>query len=160
MNRFAILVLRACILFGFLGSLFGQLVVIPVQSVDQSALVPELASVATLYAALAIAVVACVQVALIAVWMLLSMAESDALFTKRAFLWVDVVIGAAVVATLLTAGVAAHFFTVEVGEPTVFLFLYLVAIVFVGAIFVLLMIVMRGVLGKATAIEGELAEVV
>ncbi len=160
MNSVAILVLRAFFLFGLLVSLFGQVVVIPVQAANYAEKIPELASAATLYAAVAIAAVACVQAALIAVWMLLGMVAADALFTRRAFLWVDVVTGAAAVATLLTIGTAGHFTTVDVDEPAVFLFFDLLAIAFVGFTFVLLMIVMRGVLRKATAIEGELAGVV
>ena len=160
MNRFAILVLRAFILFGLLGSLFGQVVVIPVQAGDQAEQVPELAGVATPYAVLAILVVACVQAALVAVWMLLSMVESDAIFSGRAFLWVDVVTWAAVVATALTFGVAGHLSTLDLEEPASFLFFQVVVVGFVEFAFVLVMVVMRGLLRKAAAIEGELAEVV
>jgi hypothetical protein len=160
MNSVAILVLRAFLLFGLLSSLFGQVVVIPVQAGDQAEKMPELASVATPYAVVAIIAVACVQAAMVAVWMLLAMVESDAIFTGRAFLWVDVVTWAAVAATALTFGVAGHLWTLELDEPTSFLFFQVAAIGFVEFAFVLVMVVMRGLLRKAAAIEGELAEVV
>ncbi|HEX6339842.1 DUF2975 domain-containing protein [Umezawaea sp.] len=160
MNRFAILVLRGVILFGVLGGLFGQLVVIPVQAGDQAEQLPELAPMATPYTVLAVLVVACVQAALVAVWMLLAMVEADAIFTRRAFLWVDVVTWAAVAATALTFGVAGHLSTLDLEEPASFLFFQVAAAGFVEFAFVLVMVVMRGLLRKAAAIEGELAEVV
>jgi hypothetical protein len=160
MNSVAILVLRAFLLFGLLSSLFGQVVVIPVQAGDQAEKMPEFASVATPYAVVAIIAVACVQAAMVAVWMLLAMVESDAIFTRRAFLWVDVVTWAAVAATALTFGVAGHLWTLELDEPASFLFFQVAAIGFVEFAFVLVMVVMRGLLRKAAAIEGELAEVV
>jgi hypothetical protein len=109
---------------------------------------------------LAILVVACVQAALVAVWMLLAMVEADAIFTGRAFLWVDVVTWAAVVATALTFGVAGHLSTLDLEEPASFLFFQVTLVGFVEFAFVLVMVVMRGLLRKAAAIEGELAEVV
>jgi hypothetical protein len=160
MNSIAILVLRAFILFGVLSALFGQVVVIPVQAGDQAEKLPELAPMATPYAVLAILVVACVQAALVAVWMLLAMVEADAIFTGRAFLWVDVVTWAAVVATALTFGVAGHLSTLDLEEPASFLFFQVTLVGFVEFAFVLVMVVMRGLLRKAAAIEGELAEVV
>ncbi|MCS7478687.1 DUF2975 domain-containing protein [Umezawaea endophytica] len=160
MDSVAILVLRAFILFGGLSALFGQVVIIPVQARDQAEKLPELAPMATAYTVLAILVVACVQAALVAVWMLLAMVEADAIFTRRAFLWVDVVTWAAVGATALTFGVAGHLFTLELEEPASFLFFQVAAVGFVEFAFVLVMVVMRGLLRKAAAIEGELAEVV
>lgn len=160
MSSFAILVLRSFILFGVLSALFGQAVVIPVQAMEQAEKLPELAPMTTPYTVLAILVVACVQAAMVAVWMLLSMVESNAIFTRRAFLWVDVVTWAAVAATTLTFGVAGHLFTLELDEPASFLFFQVVVVGFVEFAFVLVMVVMRGLLRKAAAIEGELAEVV
>lgn len=160
MNRLAVGLLRFFIAAALLGALFGQAVIIPVQAQDQAEKLPELASMATPYAVLGIAAVACLQAALLALWMLLGMVEVDAIFTVRAFRWVDVVLWAAVAATALTLGTAVHLWTLELDEPAVSLFFWAVAAALVELVFVLLAIVMRGLLRKAVAIERELAQVV
>jgi hypothetical protein len=109
--------------------------------------------------------VACVQVALAAVGVLLGMVERDAVFSRRAFRWVDTVIGATVVATLLAFGVAVHLAVAEIPTPddgmqTLGALGAAVACVGAGAAFAMLVVVMRGLLGKATALRGELARVV
>jgi hypothetical protein len=160
MNSVAIGALRFFVVISFLGALFGQAVVIPAIAADEAEKLPELAGVAVPYSVLAIAGVVCVQAALVAVWMLLSMVQADVIFTPRAFLWVDVMTWAAVVATVLSAGVAGHLFTLELDEPAVFLVVDVAAVAFVGFTFALVLVVLRGVLRKAAAIQGELAEVV
>jgi hypothetical protein len=161
MNRKVIRVLRVLVVITLLVALFGQTVVVPGVASEESQLHLELAYLAVPYAVLAVLVVACVQVALVAVWMLLSMVQRDAIFTERAFRWVDVVIGSAVVATVLAAGVSAHLSVME--DPTDECASVLpdtLAGTFTGVAFVLLMGVVRGLLRKATTLESELSEVI
>ncbi|MYR64090.1 DUF2975 domain-containing protein, partial [Streptomyces sp. SID625] len=95
MPRLLVLALRACVAAAFLLGLFGQLVVVPATAADEVERFPPYAPFAAPYMAVAIAGVACVQVALLAVWRLLGVVDRDAVFTPRAFRWVDTVIGAA-----------------------------------------------------------------
>jgi hypothetical protein len=103
--------------------------------------------------------------AVLAVWMLLTMVQRDAIFTSRAFRWVDVIIGASVVSTLLALGVAGHLATAEIPSPgdgmDVESALAAATVgVAVGAAFAMLMVVMRSLLHKATSLQSEMAEVV
>lgn len=151
--------LRAFVGFSLLSSVFGQVVVIPTSVKDEADLFPELAPLTTAFTVLGIAGVACVQVALIAVWMLLSMISEDAIFTARAFRWVDLVIGATVAATVLTGGTTAYFWVFDTVTP-IGTTMGVTGLMFGGVVMVLFLVVMRGLLKKATALEGELAAVV
>lgn len=114
MHRLLIAALRAGIAAAVLLGLFGQIVVIPTTASDEADRFPPYEPFAVPYATVAILGVACVQVVLCAVWMLLDMVERDAVFSRRAFRWVDTVIGATVVATLLAFGVAVHLAVAEI----------------------------------------------
>jgi hypothetical protein len=165
MHRLIIAALRAGIAAAVLLGLFGQIVVIPTTASDEVERFPPYEPFAVPYATVAILGVACVQVVLGAVWMLLDMVERDAVFTRRAFRWVDTVIGATAVATLLALGVACHLAVAEIPAPDDGMQMLgalgaAVACVGVGAAFALLVVVMRGLLSKATALRSELAEVV
>lgn len=165
MHRLVILVLRACLLGAFVVGLFGQTVVIPTTAADEVDQFPPYAPYAAPYVAVAVVGVACVQAVLVATWMLLGMVRRGAIFTPRAFRWVDVTIVASVVATLLSLGVAGHLLLAPVPSPTDGMDLLgalggaLVCAV-VGAAFALLVGVLRGLLRKAIEMRAELSEVV
>jgi hypothetical protein len=156
MNRHAIRALRALILFFGLMAVFGQTVIVPISAVSMSRTFPEFAFIAVPFTIIAIATLACIQVALVAVWALLAMVQRGSIFTGRAFRWVDVIIGASLAATALI--LAAAIGTLQTGPPGLMLALSGVALV--GGAIALLLLVMRGLLRTATALEGELAEVV
>jgi hypothetical protein len=159
MSKFFTVVLRAGIAGAILLGLFGQVLVIPNSGMEE--LNRILTPFAHLYATVGILGIACVQVAMVAVWMLLAMIERDAIFTLKAFRWIDIVIGASIAATLLAAGVAVHLLFTDIPEMTVLgMWLASVAAAGVGACFAMLMVIMRGLLRKATDLEAEMAEVV
>ncbi|MFF3632005.1 DUF2975 domain-containing protein [Streptomyces sp. NPDC002164] len=166
MNRFFIVALRAGIIAAITLGLFGQFVVIPTTAADEVDRFPPYAPFAAPYATVAIIGVACVQVALVAVWMLLTMVRRDAIFTPRAFRWVDTVIGSSAVATLLALGVTGHLTLAEIPTPdddnmaVLGALFAAMASVGVGTAFVMLIVIMRGLLRKATDLETEIAEVV
>ncbi|MFD4260375.1 DUF2975 domain-containing protein [Streptomyces sp. NPDC058534] len=93
MHRLFIAALQAGIAAAILLGLFGQLVVIPTTASDEVDRFPPYAPFAAPYVTVAVVGVVCVQVALAAVWMLLGMVERDAIFTRRAFRWVDTISG-------------------------------------------------------------------
>ncbi|AFR08842.1 DUF2975 domain-containing protein [Nocardiopsis alba] len=165
MDRYFIILLRAAALAAILVGLFGQFVVIPGMAADEVALVPQYAPFATPYVTVAVLIVACVQVALGAVWALLGILDRDALFTPRAFRWVDVIIGSTVVATLLTAGIAVHLTVADIPAPNGNMDVIgamgaAMVTTAVGAALAMLLVLMRGLLRKATNLQTEMAEVI
>ncbi|NLU68908.1 DUF2975 domain-containing protein [Streptomyces sp. HNM0574] len=165
MHPFLTGVLRAGIAVAVALGFFGQIVVIPSTAAAEVELFPAYAPFATPYVTVAILGVACVQVALVAVWRLLGMVRQGAIFTGLAFRWVDVVIGAAVVATVLAAGAAAHLAVAEIPSPgdSMDVESALAAAVVAaatGAAFAMLTLVMRGLLRRATELDAEMAGVV
>ncbi|NJP65732.1 DUF2975 domain-containing protein [Streptomyces spiramenti] len=166
MNQLFIGTLRFGIAAAIACGLFGQLVVIPTTAAHEVDRFPPYEPFAVPYVTVAIIGVACIQVALVATWMLLDMVSRDAIFTPRAFRWVDVIIGSSLVATLLALGVTAHLAVGDIPSPddnTMQAIGELGAAavcVGVGAAFAMLVVVMRGLLRKATDLQTEIAEVV
>lgn len=166
MHRFFIAVLRLGIAAVLLAGLFGQVLVIPNTAADEVENFPPYEPFAVPYATVAILGVACVQVALVAMWMLLGMIGRKAIFSPRAFRWVDVVIGSSVAATLLALGAAGHLMFASIPEPPgqdmALLGALGAAVVCVGAgaAFSMLVVILRGLLRKAADLQDEMAGVV
>lgn len=164
MSKFFTVILRAGIAAVILFGLFGQIIAIPTSLSDMEGLGLPVGPLNEIYTAVGVLGVACVQVALVALWMLLAMVERDSIFSMRAFRWIDTIIGAALVATLLAFAMAAHLtFTPTRGADNMdmlSLWLGSIACVGVGVAFAMLMVVMRGLLRKAAKLEAEMAEVV
>ena len=139
--------LRVALVVLLLGSVFAQLLV-PLQATMVGTTYPEVEYLVVPYSVAAILYIVCVQVALLVVWRHLSLVDSGGIFTRSALRWVDVILGLAVVATVLSAGVLVHMvsFVPGNGGPTG---LFMVACITGGLAFVLLMIVMRGLLESA-----------
>ena len=158
MTKFASRLLRFALVILLLGTVLTQ-VLVPVLASEEARIFPEVAYLAVPYSVALILVIACVQVALLVVWRLLSLVDGGVIFTRRALRWVDVITACAVVATVLSAGVLIHLlFVVGVGGPSVAL--ALPASLAGGLAFVLLMVVMRGLLELAIADRTELDEVI
>jgi hypothetical protein len=154
MNMLARQLLRVALVILLLGSVFAQ-VLVPVYASQVGTVNPEVAYLVVPYSMAAILFIACVQVALLVVWRLLSLVDSGVIFTRRALRWVDVIITCAVVATVLSAGVLVHMvrFVPGGGGPTIY---FMLACIAGGLAFVLLMVVMRGLLETAIADRAEL----
>jgi hypothetical protein len=150
--------LRVALVILLLGTVLAQ-VLVPVAASQFGTTVPEVAYLVVPYSVAAILFIACVQVALLVVWRLLSLVDGGVIFTRRALRWIDVIIACAVVATVLSAGVLIHMlsFVPGGGGPTIY---YMLVCVVGGLAFVLLMIVMRGLLVSAIADRTELDEVI
>ncbi|MFC9176284.1 DUF2975 domain-containing protein [Streptomyces sp. NPDC057107] len=165
MHGLLVVILRMGIAAAVLFGLFAQAVIIPTTAADEVDLFRPYEPYALPYAVASILGVACVQVALGAVWMLLSMVERDAIFTPSAFRWVHTVIGAAVVATVIALGAAVHLAFDAIPSPDDGMnvegaLLAALACGAVGAAFSMLMVIMRTLLGKAMDMRSELAEVI
>ena len=158
MTKLASRLLRVALVILLLGTMFVQ-VLVPVYASQVGTIDPEVAYLVVPYSVAAILFIACVQVALLVVWRLLSLVNSGVIFTRRALRWVDVITACAVVATVLSAGVLIHMlsFVPGGGGPTIY---FMLACIAGGLAFVLLMIVMRGLLESAIADRTELDEVI
>lgn len=105
-----------------------------------------------------VATLACIQVVLVCVWRLLDLVAADRIFDRRAFVWVDVIIGAAwtAVGLVIIGEIALNM--LGAAPPAAFIGTVL-AVVF-GAGAALVVGVMRALLRQATTLRSELEEVV
>jgi hypothetical protein len=164
MNRFLSIALRAGIGALVLVGLFGQIIVVPEVVADFGRSLPY-GPYTALFVAIGIAGIACVQVAMGAVWMLLAMVDRDAIFTSRAYRWINTIIGASVAAALLSLAAGVNISVAFAGGGSdnfrvIAVWLAALAGIAVGTCFAMLMVVMRGLLRKAADLETEMAEVV
>jgi hypothetical protein len=155
MSRLTVLALRALIAVLFAGLLFVQTFLVPLLMIDLEEAPDRLRWPVGVIVILGVLTV---QVALVAIWRLLTMAARGTVFHRAAFRFVDVVIGAAVAAWLLAVVLA---FVLAPGEEVPPGAVALVVIAGVAAAGIaLLMLVMRALLAQATSLRTELEEVI
>lgn len=159
MTWITIIALRALLAVIGLGGLATQFWLLPTWADQLAAAFPEVAWVYWPMLVVTWLLVAGVQVGLVAVWVLLGMVRRDRVFSTAAFRWVDVIIAAAVVDTLLVLGVFLLFnLAIRANPPG--LMLAELALVVAGAAFALLMVVMKGLLRRAAEATDELSVVI
>ncbi|PQZ97543.1 hypothetical protein CQ017_12280 [Arthrobacter sp. MYb224] len=159
MNKLPVALLRAFLILIFLGGLLWQAWVVPTLAAQNAALFPEVAFLATPYTVVVIVAIACLQVSMAAIWKLLTMVERRTIFTLRAFGWVNTIIASIAVATFLALSLGVHLLGgVGAGGPGVAL--AIAALTACGSAFVLLMLVMKGLLRRATNLADGMAELV
>ena len=159
MTRGTIAALRVLLGLILLGGLLAQLWFFPTLAAQLAHTYPELDWLRWPMLTIALLVVLGAQVALVAVWRLLSMVESDSIFAASAFRWVDVIIAAAILdAVLVLASWALLSFGANANPPG--LMLGQLALVVCGVAFALLMVVMKGLLRKASNLTEELSVVI
>jgi hypothetical protein len=100
----------------------------------------------------------CVQVVLVCVWRLLSLVSADGIFSERAFPDIDVSLAAVAFATVLVAVALVTLTAAGVMTPSITLLCVLGIVV--GAGLSLLILVLRGLVRKASQLEHDLSEVV
>lgn len=107
--------------------------------------------------AVSIFLVVCIQVVVIATWKLLSLVESDRIFTEASLIWVDLILWAIVAAWVVLVSVLGLVgFTAD--DPGLPLLLFVVVVIITVA--ALLMVVMRALLRQATGLRSEMDTVV
>lgn len=156
MPRAAITALQVGLALVFLVLVVAQVVVLPGLAQDYAQQFPEAAFLRTPVLILGILTLACVQVALVCVGKLLTLVGQQRIFDAAAYRYVDVFIGAALVAAALVLGVGVYV-SATFGSPA-WVTCTLAALVGVGI--ALLMVVMRALLRQATQQHAELAEVI
>ena len=148
MYRLASRLLRLTVLVILLGSVLAQ-VLVRVAASQSAVTYPELAYLELPYSVAAILFIACVQVALLAMWPLLSRVDHGAVLARPTVRWINIIATCAAVAVVLSAGVLVHMIVVVgAGGPVLY---YLGACVVGGVAVGLTMVVTRGVLESAIA---------
>jgi hypothetical protein len=165
MPRIIVVPLRIAIVGAFLCGVFAAAVVIPTTAADDVEAFPPYEPYAVPYATAAILALVCVLGTLVAAWALLSLANRDAIFSHSALPWVNVIIGCLGAATLLAAGVCVSLMFSDIPSPddgmeVIGAVMASGACAALGGTFVLLLLVMRQLLQKATVLRVEMAEVV
>lgn len=159
MNHFALRALKPLLVVLFVGSLMVQLVIIPLVAWD---IIHEAFNTAAgiVYGACGILVVVCVQVAMFAMWRLLTLVQGDAIFAPDSLRWVDLIIRAGWVATALCLVVALYELAEwqNIGPFTVPIALF--GSVVAALSVTLLVLVLRQLLAIAVDYKAELEEVV
>lgn len=160
MSQVVVVLVRVFIVVLGLGTFAAQALVIP-RLASEVGKLSGIPAVSVPYAIGGIALGLCLEVCLVATWMLLAMVRRDAIFSESAFGWVDAIIIAALTAFALVVVFGAHAATVlqpRLGVPGIAPVVAATAVS--EAIFVLLVVVLRGLLRSATNLRTELAEVI
>ncbi|MEJ2889104.1 DUF2975 domain-containing protein [Actinomycetospora aeridis] len=152
MSPVVILALRVLLVLVGLGAA-GVQVTIVVAVATSGGVVATVA----VYAVLGVVALAALEVGLVALWVLLAMVRRGAIFDDGAFRWVRIVTVAGLAAALPVAAVCVHYGELD-DAPGLVLIGGGVAVA--GAVYTLLMMVMRGLLQNATVLRRELDEVV
>jgi hypothetical protein len=158
MARTTIVALKVLIALLLALLLFCQVAVVPAVAAQSALRYGDVAYLQIPGIIVGVAFLVCVQVVLVCVWRLLSLVHADGIFNERAFPNVDVSLGAVAFATLLVFVALVTFLATGMSTASINL-LCLLGIV-VGLGLTLLIVVMRGLLRKASQLEHDLSEVV
>lgn len=150
MGSFTVHALRIVLTAGLAGSLFVQAVMVPLLAID---LDDAPAGVRVPVIVIVLLGIVTVQVTMVCVWRLLTMVRRGTVFSHAAFRFVDVVIGAAAVASLLTFGLGVTLAPGEAVAPGVVLLIGGAAVLVAGVALVVL--VLRMLLAQAVARDAE-----
>ena len=131
-------------------SLPGQFAHLAEESPDQAYLRWPLTAITVFW-------VLCVQVVVVATWMLLTRVKEDRIFSETSLVWVDVIVWAVGAGWAVLVGFFLYVgFTAD--DPGLPLLLFL--LVTGGAVLGLLMVVLRALLRQATALRTDMEAVI
>lgn len=153
MGKLLILALRVVLALVLAGSLFVQVVMVPLLSVDLEESDAALAAVRIPLLVIVLLGIVSVQIALVCVWRLLSMVRRGTVFSRGAFLYVDIIMGAIAAASLLTFGFGAVLAPGEEVAPGVVLLIGGAGLLI--ACVALIVLVLRMLLAQAVARDAE-----
>jgi hypothetical protein len=149
-GQMTIVALRVVLVAGLVGSLLVQAVMVPLLAVDLADAPPGVRVPVVVLVVLGIATV---QVCMVCVWRLLTMVRRGTVFSSAAFRYVDVVIGAVAVASLLAFGLGVVLAPGEAVAPGVVLLIGGLGGLIAGV--ALLVYVLRMLLTQAVARDAE-----
>jgi hypothetical protein len=151
MGKLTVLALRIVLAMVLAGSLFVQVVMVPLLAMDLDG--PDAADVRAPLIVIVVLGIVTIQVTVICVWRLLTMVKQGTVFSHRAFRYVDVMFGAAAAASLLTFGLGVVLAPGEAVAPGIVLLIGGVAVIVAGIALVIL--VLRMLLAQAVARDAE-----
>jgi hypothetical protein len=158
MGSLALQALRVALAVVLAGTLYVQLVIVPLLAVDlQGSEGPllggtQLPVLAVVFLAIVVLGMVTVQVTVVCVWRLLTMVRRGTVFSRAAFRYVDIVIGAIGAASVLVFGIAVVLAPGGVA-PGIVLLICGAAVMVAGMALVVL--VMRMLLAQAIARDAE-----
>jgi len=158
MHRATVVVLKALIGVLLVLLLICQIFVVPAVAAQSAVRYSEIAFFEIPGTIVGILFLLCVQIVLVCVWRLLSLVREDSIFSESAFPDVDVSLAAVAFATLLVLIALVALSLTGFMTPSITLLLLLGVVV--GGGLSLLIVVLRGLLKKASRLEHDLSEVV
>jgi hypothetical protein len=154
MGKLAVLALRIVLAMVLAGTLFVQVVMVPLMAVDlKEDFGPHAADIRIPVILIVLLGIVTLQVTVVCIWRLLTMVRRGTVFSSAAFRYVDVIIGAASAASLLTFALGVVLAPGEDVAPGVVLLIGGVAVVLAGIALVVL--VMRLLLAQAVDRDAE-----
>jgi len=156
-ERRAVLLLRVFLVLLFGELLFLQIFSLPGEFADTARKNPDQAYLRWPLTAVTIFWVLCAQTVVVATWRLLDLVQGDRIFTPASRRWVDAIVWAIAAAFATLVGVLAYFAPTfdDPGLPLVLLLITLGV-----AILGLLLVVLRGLLRRATTLQSDMEEVI
>ena len=153
MGNLTVAALRIVLVMMFAGSLFVQILMVPLLYVDLSEADPEVAAIRTPLVILTVLIILAIQVAIVCVWGLVTMVRRGTVFSTDAFRLVNIVIGAFAAASLLTFGLGVLLAPGETVAPGVVLLIGGVAVMLAAV--ALIVLVLKALLAQAVARDVE-----
>jgi hypothetical protein len=154
MGNLALLALRIVLAVALAGSVFVQAVMVPLLAIDlREDFSSDVAAVRIPLIVIVLLGIVTIQVTMVCVWRLLTMVRRGTVFSHAAFRYVDVVIGAIAVASLLTFGLGVVLAPGEAAAPGTVLLIGGAAVLIAGV--ALVVVVLRMLLAQAVARDTE-----
>ena len=153
MGKLTVLALRIVLAMVLAGSLFVQLVMMPMLAIDLDELDPDYAYLRTPLVAIPVLGIATVQVTCVCVWRLVTMVRRGTVFSHAAFRYVDIVIGAVVAASLLMFTFGTILAPGDAVSPGIVLLIGGAGVLVAGI--ALIVLVLRLLLAQAVARDAE-----
>jgi hypothetical protein len=153
MNTLTVRALRVVLAMGLAGSLFVQLVMMPLLATDLDGLNPEFAYLRTPLLLIMVLGIVTIQVTLLCLWRLVTMVRRGTVFSDAAFRYVDIVTGAVAAASLLMFALGVTLAPGDAVSPGVVLLIGGAAVLIAGI--ALLVLVLRLLLVQAVARDAE-----
>ena len=158
MGNLALLALRIVLAMVLAGSVFVQVVMVPLLAIDLNEVEDpalgdlQIPALAVVFLVIVFLGIVTVQVTVVCVWRLLTMVRRGTVFSHAAFRYVDIVIGAVAAASMLTFGLAVTLAPGEVA-PGIVLLICGAALMVAGV--ALIVLVLRMLLAQAVARDAE-----
>ena len=153
MGNLTVLTLRIVLAMLLAGSLFVQVVMVPLLAIDLNELDLDYAYLRTPLLVIVVLGIVTIQVVLVCVWKLLTMVRRGTVFSNAAFRYVDIVIGAVAATSLLTFGLGVVLAPGEAVAPGIVLLIGGGGVLVAGT--ALIVLVMRMLLVQAVARDAE-----